>query len=231
MIILTASTASYSDCWKPFASLFNLHWPDCSHERYIFSTPPADPEDIPTDFPFKPLQNDKGWCQNLLAELKEVQGRHEVAIVLQEDFFICDPVDNALLSELSEWLPGSGFQSLRLYPCPGSEGRIIREGIGVIDLHEPYRVSCQATAYCIPALITLLEKVIAHSEGTPKNFELTGADHDGDMFCLGWKRDARPWGLTYHSTAVVQNEWLRGALDLCKLHGIPVKPGRAIRSE
>jgi hypothetical protein len=229
VIVLVPSHKTYSDCWKPFSALFRIHWPDCQHERYIFSSRPDDMSDVPDDFPVK-WRDDKNWCLNLLEELREVSSRHQVALVAQEDFFICSPVRDEEVTSLAEWLPDSGFDEVRLYPCPGSEGREIREGIGVIDLGEPYRVSLQAGLWRIPAMIELLEKVLTHSAGSPRDFELIGGRYADHMHFCGARRENKDkWVFTYHSTAVVQGVWLRGALDLCKLHNIPVKPGRAIR--
>lgn len=224
MHILINSCSSYSDAWSPFFALFAKFWADCPYPVVLLA-------DVAPDVDVMPglrlrIAPDASWCHNLLRALRDVTTA--TVLPLQEDFFLCQPVLTAKVAELEEWLRGSDYDCVRLFPCPGADGERITDEIGVVTNRNGCPISCQATIWKTASLIRYLELVTQRRPGRPADFESAGREFIGHFRLASLLRDVprEDWPFSYHATAIVQGKWLRGGLDLCAREGVPVDTSR-----
>ncbi len=130
MQVLINSCAAYSDAWSPFFALFAKFWTDCPYPVALVSDSGGlDESHVPASV-VRIARADVSWCHNLLRALRDVSTA--TVLPLQEDFFLCQPVLTDKVAELEEWLRGSDYDCVRLFPCPGADGEHITDELGIV---------------------------------------------------------------------------------------------------
>lgn len=224
MQIVMVSCEKYADAWTPFMKLLDMFWPRRNRPPVVLIS-----DTMVSEMSFQDLgideaywQNkDFGWCQNLIAGLHYCD---ELVLLLQEDFFITEPVNIAFIQMCEELMREKpSVAALRLYPCPGPTGPAIDDlggRIGVFMEDAEYLVSCQATLWRRDVLIDVLK----NSGTTAADFEINGTKYARTLkkCWLGFRREEKIWPLQYICTAIVRGKWLPDAVKLCEKYGIPL---------
>lgn len=224
MLILVASTASYSDAWTPFTTLFERFWGDCPYRKVLFSDMPVVMPDK-GGFSFTDIKQDRGWIQNLLDVL--AFSDFPIVAVFQEDFFLTYPVDQPRIARILEWFEKSDYDCCRLNPTPGGEEPEIAPGIGNVSQQI---VSCQVGMWKRERLMELCRRVLAAGGMTPAHFEIYGSQVAADFKVCGWIRQDGPWTwpIAYQCSAIANGKWMSGAVRFCIEQGIVLNPKRPI---
>lgn len=228
MLICVASCKSYSDAWTPFATLFERFWPDCPYRKVLFSDKPEVMPEI-GGLEFQDIA-DEGWIQNLWKMLVGPAHGSEVVLLLQEDFFLCYPVDQPRIARILEWFEKSDYAICRLYPLGYDTDAEIFPGICELQADAPYRASCQASLWKRDRLMELCRRVLGAGGKSPTDFEITGSPLIRDFKVCGWMRRGHPstWALAYQCTAISWGKWMSGAVGFCLDQGIVLNPKRQI---
>jgi hypothetical protein len=202
MRIAMISCDAYSDAWMPFAALFDRFWPDCQYPRDIIS-------DCGT--------NDQ-WL-NLLENYALKQS--EPFLLMQEDFFISEPVQVDLVKHALSLLDDERVGCVRLLPMPGGTVEINDPFFAGMDINAEYRISCQAAIWR-PSYLAAIARACPRKN--PWRFELDGTEISRyvPQLILSFKRDVQPWPINYLCSAITKGRWDRTAKMLCDREGIHV---------
>jgi hypothetical protein len=152
--VLIASCDAYSDLWEPFFSLFWTHWHHCPFDVYLGSN---FLEIKDTRVKIISVGEDESWSTNLLKMLNSI--RTPYIILLLEDFFLRNPIDNQKIFQCFEALKTLKGIVVRLVPNPKPDAPV--EGfpfLGSIGIKAPYRVSTQASLWRRNSLISLVQE-------------------------------------------------------------------------
>lgn len=214
MKIIVPTCRSYADAWEPFHGLMSKFWLDCPYPVFTVT------DFMPSVYaPHKGenyivLGMDYGWCMNIAKAME--QEPDDFYLILQEDFFFSDKVDQTLVeSALSLLKARPEAAMVRLMPCPGPDIDVDKD-FGKILYKSPYRVSCQATIWKKEPLLTILRSV----QGSAIDFEIKGQSVDlskWEFFCA---HRILPFRFPYLVSAISRGQWNPDALKLCKEHGI-----------
>lgn len=198
MRIAMISCQQYSDAWPAFAGLFDYFWPNCEFRL-----------DVVSDGPKK-----LSWCASIGEYLKTI---HEPVLLMQEDFFLCDPVEVPLIHEALRELDQLQAGCVRIYPCPGGTVDYGNRHFAAIDRQAAYRISCQAAIWDP----LYLAEIASHCT-TPTSFEFHGTTVSRSLEppVLGFKRDVQPWPVNYLCSAITRGKWNPDAKRLCDALGI-----------
>lgn len=214
MDIVVASCVKYSDAWGPFVALFRRFWPSCPY-RLILLTDGLDRQwngDRVIN-----LGADQWWSKNLEIGLSGLHSDH--VLLMQEDFFLSGPVDEAFIHARMHLLQQDpAIVCFRLMPCPGSDISLDND-FGAIAQDAPYRVSCQAAIWRREFLCWLLSQTRDCAD-----FELNGTKLTRDLpeTFLSVCRDRIPWPLPYLVSAISRGVWNPDAIALCQKFKIPI---------
>ena len=158
-----------------------------------------------------------GWSRNLYTGLAALHS--DIVLFMQEDFFICGPVDEAyIIKAIRQMQQHSDISCFRLMPCPGPDKDIDADH-GQIAQDAPYRVSCQAALWRREDLMGICQRTTS-----PGSFEIEGTRLASDLrtVFLSVRRDRNPWPLPYLVSAVSRGLWNPDAITLCNKLKIPI---------
>lgn len=227
MKIVVPTCRSYWDAAVPFLHLLERFWPNHPETIVVVGSGPGD-QAVATSAQILAV-DDQGFSSNTLGVLHAIAtiNPNEPVLLLQEDFFLTEPVDEDYIKECEDILRHDATVAcIRLYPCPGADHPWKGKTIGIIDQQADYRVSCQATMWRCSELVATMR------EGEdPTAYELSGTArcrNDGRLF-LGWLREAKIWPIHYICSAISRGEWEPGALEWCRTNGIDVCTSRVVR--
>ncbi len=225
MNIIVPSCAAYSDAWSPFMAFFNKFWRDCPYTLTLLTDLNSEKWDGNHAIQFG---RDLGWCKSLLHGIDLLPlGVPEFVLILQEDFWLSAPPDGAYIERALEIMKADPtIGCFRLYPCPGPDANLSNPEYGEISRYADYRVSCQAGIWRTTELMHLLQRV-----NTPQEFEIAGTMYYRHTrpevrFVSAHRGDPRTWPIQYICTAIIRGQWIPGALDFAKAHGVPVDTSR-----
>lgn len=220
--VVVNSCSGYSDAWKPFVRLLRKFWPECPYEAAIISDGCHKKweGDLEID-----VGNDQGWMQNLAMGLARFTMDSKI-ILLQEDFFFCDFINQIMVEMAVKKLDDNkDISCIRLYPCPGPNS-FLDSNFGLIDKDAEYRISCQAAIWRCDYLQDLLRKLIdEHGCSSPADFEIVGTRSKPIGEFLSVYRDL-PAPLPYLVSAISRGKWNPDAIKLCKKFNIPIDTSR-----
>lgn len=153
MAILIVSCDKYADLWDIFLPLKNKYWKQCEYVTYIGSNYKKIDE---RECSCITIGEDKTWTENTLEMLKKIN--HEYVLMLLEDHFIIDYVDNEKIDKLLQYAIKENTDCLRVYPSPRPCNVIDKElGIGEVKLTAPYCISTMPAIWRKDSLMKLLE--------------------------------------------------------------------------
>jgi len=208
--IVVASCDRYADTWRPFAALFHHYWPECPYEAVLVTeSPVAQP---PDGFNRISSAGKLGWGDRLAFALAEVNT--SFTLLLCDDYFLCAPVENAVIERALALAQKHGAGNLRLIPNPAHTSVFSEaEGLG---LYKP------STAYCIATQAGLWDtrflQRIAQGYNSIWEFERKGSFRDDlNMPLLGTTEKTFPF-----LDAIHKGRWEDEALRLCREHNIPL---------
>lgn len=220
--IVVPTTTHYSDCWGPFQALFRKFWADCPYPVYMVTDYKSDPWDLGKSIV---ISEDRGWCKNLVRGLNQIP--EDLIILLQEDFFLNYPTDQAFVEQAVDIMKTENAACFRLYPCPGPDQGSKYKDTGLVSPGRSYRVSCQAAIWNKEELYEIAGDPSINS---PRDFEILGTDlvnreHQNCQY-YSVKREPNQWPLQYYCTAICRGTWDIGAVAFVKSLGIPIDDTR-----
>ena len=111
--IVVSSCDYFEDCWEPFIYSLRKYWPDCRFPVYIISNfKEIANKDLVT---FIKVGVDKGWASNYKKALMTLD--YEYIIYFQEDYFLCNSVNNEWINRHLKYIEEHNVDYLRLeYP-------------------------------------------------------------------------------------------------------------------
>lgn len=215
MNVVVISCLKYSDTWSPFIALF---------ERFFggpltLLTDRTDGRDFPG---WVTVHTSGGtWCQILANYAKE---QTEPFILMQDDFFISEPVQHSLIQEAFDEQKRLNAGCVRIYPCPGGDIDYGHPHYSEVSKNAMYKISCMAAVW----RPDYVEKVARFSAQTPVHFEIMGRKQ-GKVLpdkVLAFKRHVQPWPIEYICSAITKGKWNPDAIKLCYVEGIPIDTSR-----
>lgn len=208
--LLVSSFDPYAACWQPFCHGLRKYWPD--HPQLYFITNHLD---APAGTSIK-VGADRGWARNLQAGLAQIPT--DFVVYSQEDYWIQNPVDTAVIDAYLTLLQSGSADYIRLYPAP-PPGQPFTEDdrLGVLARGARYRTSLQMALW---RKQTLLDLLVAAE--TPWQFEMNSPARseglDNRYLCVRRKS----LGIDYVFTAIVNGYWSQLAFEYAEREQIEV---------
>jgi hypothetical protein len=194
--VLIPSCDKYRDLWTPFFTLFWKFWPDCNYNVYLGSNHVQYNNHM---VKMINVGDDISWSDGLIAMLGMIP--EEYVIMMLEDFFLRERVDNAKIAMYIRILKKLKGGLLRLAPMPGPDIIIKESKLGIISKEASYRVSTQGAVWRKDVLSALLEKGESAWE-----FELNGTKRSRHLECNFYGTTTHI--LTYKNHVVERGKWL-----------------------
>jgi len=163
--VIICSCDKYADLWLPLAQSYSKFWQDCCWPITLLSETVE--ENRFPNISVMPLGQNLSWSNMLLNALANIS-EDNILLVL-DDFYLKHQVNNSHLLDLYEKFILHDLSMLRLIPRPAPKAIEVDLIFGLIEDHEPYRVSTQASIWKKSVLSSLLN--ITES---PWEFELAG---------------------------------------------------------
>ena len=212
--ILVVSCDRYRDLWTPFFTLFKRYWPDCNMPVYLGTNcAHADVAGVT----ILNAGEDEAWSRRLRYFLQTIDTSY--VLVMLEDFFLDRRVSNAEILRQIELLQRLDGVALRLFPNPPAD--YFLDGVGILHVQSPYRVSLQAAIWNRRRLMDLLV-----DEESPWEFERRGSKRSRAL-SGGFYSVAK--AVIHYQHVVERGEWFRscarryGAEDIgCDFKARPV---------
>jgi hypothetical protein len=209
--LLVSTFDGYSMCWKPFCYGLSKYWPN--HPRKLkFITNWKEPEHGAAI----KVGKDKGWSENLLAALKEIDTPY--LLYAQEDYWIDRLVPDDCINSYLSFLESGQADYIRLYPVPPPDMDFPPDPrLGVMSPGAQYRTSLQMALWRKEILQDLLRP-----RETAWQFEVKAGDRSkkyGSRFLCVTKRR---YGISYTFTAITNGEWSQTARNYARQEGIIV---------
>lgn len=213
MRVAMITCRKYQDCWIPFISLFRKFWPDCPWKLSLVTDQFMSDHTFAVDDVY--VTNGETWCAVLCDFLRGIDD--EEVMLMQEDFLLSDYAHQELIDYALLQMRERHAGCVRLYPCPGSDGEYGDPFIGAVASGSRYRISCQAALWRKDYLLGIAERFTG-----PADFELDGTIYSEGLpdEVLAWKRDVRPYPLSYTATAIINGEWAAGIRQFCEERGV-----------
>ncbi len=201
MRVAVATCIAYRDAWEPFLKLFQKFWPTCPYEVLLI-----------TDR----QRPGKSWC-SVVGDF--AQSQKAPVLLMQEDFFLNEPVDEAVIEHGMRLVESGKAGMVRLYPCPGGDVECGDPYFKEVVKGTRYRVSCQASIWNP----RVLEEIASHCN-TPAEFELDGTPLSSafDEPFLAFNRDLKKWPMSYYCSAISRGKWEPAAVEFCLNNGIEI---------
>ncbi len=213
--LVVSSCDAYDDCWTPFFTLLAKYWQPFEHSIYLNTETQA------FTFPHLDIRCPRvelsagrklAWSDRLLRCLDRIP--YDIVLYLQEDYFINDTVDVAMIDRLARLMQRDRISHISLVRGrrPGTPSQY--EFIDQIDRRAQYRISAQAGLWRLSALKSYLRRHESVWElewyGTrrawrkPDSFFYVNQDYEA---AIG-KRV-----LPYRPTGVVHGRWVREVVE------------------
>ena len=208
--VLVVSCDRYADLWPPFFALFWRRWPDCPGPVYLGSN--ALTYDDPRVRTLR-VGPDVTWASSLRAMLERVES--DYVILMLEDFFLIDRVDNARVQRLADVAIAERLGCLRLYSIYPPEHPVAgHPELGAFEPGDWWRITAQAAIWRIDTLRQLLLPGFSAWD-----FEMVGSQMSDFMPDRIW--GVRQPALVYDH-AVEKGRWRPQGLAICRDAGLGV---------
>lgn len=211
--IVIASCDRYADLWHPFAVLFKHYWSECPYETILVTESPV--QQPPLGYSKIVSAGKQGWGDRLAMTLADLSTPY--TLLLCDDYFLCAPVDTAIIERYLSLAQEYDVGNLRLIPNPPPTTSFSdAERLGKYT---------PCTAYCIATQAGLWNtrflQRIAQGYNSIWEFERRGSFRkDLSMPLLGTTEKVFPF-----IDAVHKGRWEEEALRLCRDHQISLDLG------
>ncbi|AQQ09169.1 hypothetical protein L21SP3_00969 [Sedimentisphaera cyanobacteriorum] len=208
MAVLVPSFDKYSFLWQAFFKLFKEYWPNCRYPVYLGTNYKSADIDWVTDLK---IGEDTCWGLTVSKMLEMIE--EDYVVIILEDFFIIELVDDAAIESAYEFIKANGIDCLGLHACPKpktlpQDGQIF----GEVLPGEPYRINAQVSIWKKESLLKVLRPNFS-----PWDFETLG-----DV--VARKNSLEIWGsykpLIHHEQAIGRGKWFQSIVPVCEKHGI-----------
>lgn len=227
--ILVNTCDKFEDCWNPFFKLMSFYWPDCKGKIYLntefkdYSYPSINIISIKGCIGRKYNGKYATWSQCLKWALEVINT--DLILYLQEDYFINNKVDNAMLEHYIQYMADHPEIPCIQLTDVGIPVRKIYDAKEHLHYSDPSYFSytcCQASIWRKDVLLKLIRE-----HETAWNFEWWGskrAHYLGMKFLTinhEWLRDGNDF-FPYLKTGVIGGKWYPPVVDLFKEHNIQI---------
>ncbi len=213
--IVVSSCDAYSDCWTPFFTLLSLYWKPAPPTVYLntetqaFAFPGLD---IHCPRVGREIDGELAWSERLIRTLDSIP--YEIVLYLQEDYFIYDSVDVAVIDKLVDLMRRESISHISLAQCSRPGIRSTCPFLSHIPQDAKYRISAQAGLWNKSALRSYLRR-----HETVWEFEWYGtlrARRKRDSFFLvnqDYERLQGRWIIPYRPTGIEHGRWVRERVE------------------
>jgi hypothetical protein len=214
--VFVMSFDGYSDLWRPFFTLFFKYWPDCPFPIYL-ETNHLSYDDLRVTS--LKLGKDAGFSDLLARALTAVP--HDEILLFNDDYLLTGPVDTAAVLQMRDLFRQRKAAYFRLYPGPSPDqplGQVGRWRYGRISPGQRFRTATQVAFF----RKAIWQSLIRQTE-SPRDFEIRTGERSWalpDEFLALMRQPGKTGPVPYFCTGVVRGYWLRGAVELCRRHGI-----------
>jgi len=211
---VVSSCDAYEDVWEPFFDLFFKYWPNCPFSVYLITNN--------KDYKNERVRvikvgEDKGWASNTKKALNSLSDSH--VILMLEDFFLQEKVDNSYIMSLLLAMRDSGAGYLRLYPAPEPDLPFNKMGeyIGLLSREASYRTSLMAAIWDKGILLDLLV-----DGENPWQMEMSGTERSRGLKrpFLSVKKDKT--ALNYFHHVIKKGMWYYDAVKFAEREGMKI---------
>jgi hypothetical protein len=221
--LLVNSCDAYSDCWTPFFTLLARYWQPCDVPIYLNTETKA------FAFPCLDIRCPRvgleancelAWSERLLRSLAHIP--HQIVLYLQEDYFLYDDVDVAMVERLVTLMEQDDISHVNLMRRDQGE-RSGYQFLNHIPRRAEYRISAQAGLWRTRALRSYLRR-----HETVWEFEWYGTRRawrrPDSFYYVNRAYDERRGDFVLpYRPGVVQGRWVRDDVEeLFAAHGICV---------
>lgn len=148
--LIVNSCDGFADCWEPFFKLLKVYWPKFSGpiilntENREFFYPPYN---IKSSCAAKGIARKLSWSEALIRTLDQVET--DIVLYVQEDYFLCNSVDDCAISEFVSKMRSEDISSIQLTSFGSSwvVGASNCELLAKVHQFSPYRLALQAALW------------------------------------------------------------------------------------
>jgi hypothetical protein len=230
--LLVNSSDGFADCWEPFFTLLQAHWPGCDWP-IVLNTEKLDYEHAGLDIRCSRVAADSPrrltWSECLMRCLEGVDT--PFVLYLQEDYFLEASVRVDALEALVDVMRAGQADVIRIMECGGSGPwkPSPHPGLWEVDQHATYRIALQAALW----RREVLQRHLRPHE-SPWQLEIFGSGRArrrrGErVMCVNRDLYHGPGReiLPYTPTGIVKGRWERHIVtDLFARHGIELDYSR-----
>ena len=216
LAVLVLSCDAYSDLWPPFFELYFKNWPDNKFDTFLLSNFNVYPDSRVETIT---VGEDITWSQNLINALKGLD-RYEYVLLLMEDGFLKEKVDDAVLNGIIKKFTSNKGNYLTLINEP-KPNKPHDKDYGEISIGAPYRPTATFAVWKINTLLSLLDV-----NENAWEFEKKGAIRS-DKFDKFYSVHHDQFTYIH---GVIKGQWLSPAIEDLKTLGIKVSDDRGIYS-
>jgi hypothetical protein len=220
--VIVSSCDSFAACWPPLMHGFDRYWPDGPNQIHLITNRMSFEHPRVSVFA---TGIDHGWARNLRMALSATP--QPFVLYMQEDYWINQVVDTALIDSYVHHFRQDLLDYLRLVPVPpGTEQCGFDDRIQLLNSEARYRTSLQAALWRKTVLLQLLL-----DDESPWNFERVGNDRSrmyGPRFgCVSGRnlQTIAPGNLSYVCTAINKGRWSTDAVRYATREGLHVDFG------
>ena len=223
--ILILSCDKYADVWEPFFLFFKKYWSDCPFPVYLGTN-----QKQFSFYKVKQIFSNRNttWSDELKVILEQIPEKY--IIIILEDYFIYESVNNDKISEIIEVMKKNDAAYMKLGAFPAKYNELWpyttlsgADDIGVIAKDSKYRLCLQTAIWNKDVLLSLLNPT-----ENPWQFEIEGSKRsnfiDNPFLCIiaDPSKKVVHGPIQYYCTALSAGKWMRGAIRLCEKENIPI---------
>ncbi|RZK77381.1 MAG: hypothetical protein EOO85_08980 [Pedobacter sp.] len=211
--VLVNSCDAFEDCWNPFFTLFCKYWPDFSAPILLNTeTKSWFFEGLDLKCTQVQLGDHKrlSWSDCLIKALDQV--KTPLVLYFQEDYFIHQTVDSALIQKACEYMyehPGVQRIALTRHSGPGPFEKGPEDWLKTVSRNARYRISTQACLWRVENLKSYLKNV---ENGWMFEIFGTWRSHKrNDLFLVASSTEEpiEP-AIDYLHTGIIKGQWHSG---------------------
>jgi hypothetical protein len=177
MKLVVAASDNYIDAVPLFFRAMEKFWHDCPYRReliYCGTPPDFTGLNVPLNGIVK-LGKDDGWIESMIKYTDTPFGNEGPFMLMLEDYLVCDS-NTALVELAAKKFVDPLVDMVRIRATPGPTLPWPCDGIGQIDMREPYAASLQAAMWRPSAFSAILHAVYDAGGRSAWDFEIKGSD-------------------------------------------------------
>ncbi|MDQ6626061.1 MAG: hypothetical protein M3Y69_07975 [Verrucomicrobiota bacterium] len=213
--VVVSSCDAFFDAWQPFAFFFRKFWSDCPFPVFLILNQLA----VRSSF-IKPIHvgKDQGWARNMQIALGQITTPY--ILYFQEDYLLTGPVDRVQLADdfavaFQENVASLCFADLSVLEPAFAE---TRNRFAPIPSDSSGRTRLQVALWKTSAFAASLVP-----GETAWEMEARGSARTRHLLQLSYASSAES-PIPYLRSGIVRGLWTPEGIDLCRTHGVRIRP-------